>query len=68
MMFREIAIYLSSENGLTIVMVILLLYLVFDEKALERIKNANMKKLILLPVFAYFIQLILGIIQIIRKY
>jgi hypothetical protein len=62
-MFREIGSYLS-ENGLGMALVFLLWIIIFEEKALDRIKMSRLKKIMHIPIVFYFISIIIGIIRI----
>ncbi|GHV78202.1 hypothetical protein AGMMS49942_30230 [Spirochaetia bacterium] len=66
-MFAEIANYLS-ENSFGIALAFLFWALFFNEKALQRLKSAKIRKLAYFPILGFFIQLIVGIFRITRKY
>jgi uncharacterized membrane protein YfcA len=66
-MFAEIGRYLS-ENGLAIVLIFTLWFLLFDEKAIDRIRKSKMKNWVYVPIFGFLFQIVLGIIGIIKKY
>jgi heme A synthase len=66
-MFTETGGYLS-ENGLAIGISFCFWIILFDEKTLCRLRKSKIKQWMHLPVIIFFLQIILGIIKIIRKY
>ena len=65
-MLGEVGRYLSAE-GLPIAFATMVWILLYDEKAIERARKKNIKRLIYISVFGYFALLILDIIKIIQN-
>jgi hypothetical protein len=66
MRLTEIQKYLTT-NGLAMALIFLLWLILFDSKALERLKESKLKKLMYVPILAYCFQIIANIIFIIKN-